>query len=126
MAGHGRRLCRRGAVMQVQRWKLRRRLPWLGQFEKVMFFILAPAAVLLLAAIAGWVPQTRTHPRTARTSWCAALRRAAHADARCRRHERSGGASYRRVCPSRDPAPQPFHQQRKGALPPHNRLNHVG
>jgi len=40
-----------------------------------MFFILAPAAVLLLAAIAGWVPQTRTHPRTARTSWCAALRR---------------------------------------------------
>jgi hypothetical protein len=41
-------------------------MPWLGQLEKVVFFILAPAAVLLLAAIAGWGPQTRTHPRTAR------------------------------------------------------------
>lgn len=43
-----------GAVMQVQRWKLRRQMPWLGQLEAVTFFILAPAAVvLLIAAIAG-------------------------------------------------------------------------
>jgi hypothetical protein len=42
-------------MMQVQRWKLRRRMPWLGRVEAVLFFVLTPLALLLLVvAIAGW------------------------------------------------------------------------
>jgi hypothetical protein len=36
-----------GALMQVQRWKLRRQMPWFAQAERIAFLILAPLAALL-------------------------------------------------------------------------------